>query len=552
MKRIIVFSLILFVGSQVAQVAWTQPEPAQPAELISEEQADPGPETLEEGLATEISLDLRGMDIVDTIKFLSMKGNLNIATSKTVSGRITLFLKNVSIADTLELILLTNSLAMEVDNNIITIMTEQEHEQLYGRKYADKREVRTLKLKYALPTRVGLALESLKGSIGKIIMDDLTGTLILIDTPENIAKMEQAALSLDRGIVEKESPTITKIYELEYAEAEELEKKIEQVLTEGFGSVKSDQRTNRIFIQDLPNKMKEIEEMVQAFDAKTREVVIEAKIVEITLNDEFAMGVNWEEILKGAQKDLQFTGTFPLSYPTGYDNQYGRMAIGTWKEGFYTDEGTVDEEWHAGTIDPRRTSKAITLLKALGKIKIVSSPHIAVCNNEEAKIMVGTRQPYATSTVSQSENTATTSWAAEFVDVGVTLTVTPKINKSGFVKIRIKPEVSTLTGWFEIKDENQVTQIRLPEVDTSNAETEVLVKDGRTIIIGGLLKNTDYKNKERLPILGDIPFIGGLFGSTGSGTKTKELVVFLTPRIITGGEDRLYAQERKTKKPKKE
>jgi len=77
-------------------------------------------------------------------------------------------------------------------------------------------------------------------------------------------------------------------------------------------------------------------------------------------------------------------------------------------------------------------------LSEIGKVKIISSPHIAVCNNEEAKIMVGTRQPYATSTISQSDTTATTSWSAEFVDVGVTLTVTPTINNDGFVKMHIK------------------------------------------------------------------------------------------------------------------
>ncbi len=560
MKKIILLLLILFVvgwGARLVRAQAGEPlnlkqirgKPLKPDEPLSLKQTS---FSMEEGLAKKVSLDLRGMDIVDTIKFLSMKGNLNIVISKNVAGRITLFLKDVTIGDTLEVILLTNKLACEKKKNIITIMTEAEYEGLYGRKYVDKREIKTFKLKYALPSKVGAALESLKSTIGKVIMDDATGTMILIDTPEKIEEMKKTALNLDKGLVEKEISTTSQIFELEYAETATIEEKISAMLSEGIGSVHSDERTNRILVHDLPNRLKEIETMVAAFDAKTKEVVIEVKIVEITLNDEFAMGMSWEQVFNASTRNVNLLGTFPITYPTGATGQHNRIAIGTWKPGYYIDEGTADEKWYGGTMDPRQTDQALNFLRSIGKVKIISSPHIAVCNNEEAKIMVGTRQPYATSTISQSETTATTSWSAEFVDVGITLTVTPTINKSGFVRMRIKPEVSTLTGWFEIVDDAGTAQIRLPEVDTSNAETDVLVEDGRTIIIAGLIKDTEYKRRKRLPILGDIPILGGLFGSTSTGVIGKELIIFITPRIITGGEDLLYVEENeKARKPKK-
>lgn len=528
----------------------SEKEVLDPVESLASEDV---PLTMEEGLAKKISLDLRGMDIVDTIKFLSLKGNLNIVTSKNVSGRITLFLKDVTIADTLEVILLTNKLASVKKRNIITIMTEAEFEALYGKKYIDKREVLTVKLKYALPSTVGTALESLKSSIGKIIMDDATGTIILIDTPEKLEELEEAAIRFDEGLIEKEPRTMSKVFELEYAKVEDLETKISEALTADLGTVRTDERTNKIIVRDLPYKIKEIEELVNAFDAKTREVIIEAKVVELTLNDDFALGINWEKIFATTTKDINFLGNFPISYPTGTTGQHGKISIGTWKHGFYEDFQTEDEEYFAGSLDPRQTQQILTFLRSMGKVKIISSPHIAVCNNEEAKIMVGTRQPYATSTVSQSETTATTSWNAEFVDVGITLTVTPTINKSGYVKMHIKPEVSTLTDWFEILDDTGTAEIRLPEVDTSNAETDVLVEDGRTIIIAGLIKETESLYKRRLPILGDIPILGGLFGSTATGIETKETVIFLTPRIISGGKDVLYVEDvEKQRKPKKE
>lgn len=536
-----------------AQVPAPNEESAQVLETAEPEQVPQTSRNMEEGLARKISLDLRNMDIVDTIKFLSMKGDLNIVSSKNVSGRITLFLKDVAIDDALEVILLTNKLACQKKKNIITIMTEEEYAEIYGRKYIDKREILTLKLKYALPSNVGAALENIKSSLGKIVMDDATGTLILMDIPESLKEMAGTARDLDLGLVEKTSPTNSRMFELEYAKVADIKDNISTLLTEGIGSLQSDERTNRLVVQDLPNRLKEIAGIIKAFDAKTRQVIIEAKIVEVTLNDEFALGISWDRLFETLHEDIQFLGNFPISYPSGTTGQHSQISVGAWKKGFYTDFQTDEEAFSSGTMDPRETSAAITFLKTIGKVKIISSPHLAVLNNQEAKIMVGTRQPYATSTISQSETTSTTSWTAEFVDVGVTLSVTPTINKDGFVKMHISPEVSTLTSWFEIKDSSGTSQIRVPEVDTSNAETEILVKNGRTIIIAGLIKDTSYKYRKKIPLLSDIPVIGNLFGSRSSGTKGKELVIFITPHIISGGEDRLYVKEaEKERKPKKE
>jgi len=566
MKKINLIVLILFAVSSVSAIVQAQPSQviASPASegtaspvseaTVSPVEESPSPQkvplTMEEGLAKKISLDLRAMDILDTVKFLSMKGELNIVTSKNVTGRITLFLKGVTIGDTLDLILLTNKLACEKKKNIITILTEAEYEALYGEKYTDKREIKTLKLKYIRPTKAGDALANIKSSIGKIIMDDATGTIILVDTPEKIKEMEKIAIRLDEGIVEKRPSTVTRVFELEYAQAEEIAAKVSEALTEDFGSVRSDERTNKIIVNDLPNKIKQIEEIVATFDTQEKEIFIEAKIVEITLSDDFAFGVDWEAMFKASSKNMKFEGALPAS---GITDTYGRVSIGTWQEGYYTGEGTTSEVWYPGGLDPRRTQQVLTYLSEVGKVKVVSSPHIAACNNQEAKIMVGSRQPYASSTISQSDTSATTSWSAEFVDVGVTLSVTPTIYKGNFVRLHVKPEVSTLRDWFEIQDEDGTSQILLPEVDTSNAETTVSVQDRKTIIIAGMIKETISDSESKIPFLADIPLVGSLFKSTAKSTEMKELVIFLTPRIISGAEDLLYLESgEKVRKPVKE
>jgi len=170
-----------------------------------------------------------------------------------------------------------------------------------------------LKLKYIRPTKAGEALANIKSSIGKIIMDDATGSLILIDTPEKIKEMEKTAIRLDEGIIEKVPSTITRVFELKYAQAEEIAAKVSEALTEGFGSVRSDERTNKIIVSALPNKIKEIEEIVATFDTREKEIFIEAKIVEITLSDDFAFGVNWEQMFKTSGKNIKFLNTFPAS-----------------------------------------------------------------------------------------------------------------------------------------------------------------------------------------------------------------------------------------------
>ena len=549
MKKMNLIALILFVAGLEITAGYAQPLTSQAPALSAKKplSSRQSSSTTKEGISKKISLNLRDMNIVDVIKFLSVQGNLNIVTTKNVTGRVTLFLRNVTIGDILNVIVLTNNLAYIKKNNIITIMTEAEYEALYGERYSDNRKVKILKLKYALATKVGAALGNLKSSIGKIIMDNTTGTLILIDIPSKIAEMTVAANRLDKGIVEKVSPTVVRIFALEYAKAKDIKSKITKMLTQDIGSVRSDKRTNKVIVRDLPNKIKAISEMVTAFDTPPKEVFIDAKIVEITLNNNFAFGINWNYLFKVAGKNINLLGAFPASGITG---SFSKISIGAWRKGFYTGEGTTSEKWNPGGLDPRKVQTILTFLRKVGKVKIVSSPHIAVLNNKEAKIMVGTRQPYATSTVSQSTDTSTTSWTANFVNVGITLDVTPTIYKGSLIKLHIKPEVSTLRDWFEIKDSSGVAQIRLPEVDTSNAETDVLIHNGRTIIIAGLIRESTNDSTNRTPLMSKLPFVGNLFRSVSKNRETKELAIFITPYIISGKEDIFYLKSsQKVRKP---
>jgi hypothetical protein len=152
-------------------------------------------------------------------------------------------------------------------------------------------------------------------------------------------------------------------------------------------------------------------------------------------------------------------------------------------------------------------------------------------NNQEAKILVGTKDAYITSTTTQSGDSAVTSQSVNFVDVGIKLYVTPTINSDGFITMKIKPEISSAER-TSITSEGKITQV--PIVTTSESETAVMVKDGVTLIIGGLRKDERSKTVKKVPLLGDIPLVGFFLRSTSDEVKKTELVILLTPHIMSG------------------
>jgi len=450
-----------------------------------------------------ISLDLRGIDILEFFRMFSMRTGLNIVTTRNVSGRINLFINNISSADALEMVLVANDLAMEKKGNIIYVMTASEYQSLYGKRYNEKRKIVSLKLNYAKPRDVAIALDNLRGDIGKVIVDEASATLILIDIPENLEKMEEMVERLDQ-------PLVTEIFELNYAKAEDIETKLSKVLTSPTHPLQIDKRTNKILVTDLPEKMDEIRRMVREFDEASRQVLVEADIWELSLTDKFQRGIDWEKIFTSI-KDLDFKGKFPLGLATN----------------------AVRQEISIGTVSRDHYNAVIQFLQTYGKTNILSRPRIAVVNNEEAKILIGSKEAYITTTLSQAETSTTTAESVSFIDVGVKLNVTPTISKDGFITMKIKPEVSSVR-------ETLVTAqgSRVPIVETSEVETTVKVKDSTTIMIAGLIKEIEAENSVGVPGLAKIPILGWFFSryerGPSAGATRKELIICITPKIITG------------------
>ncbi|MCM8813468.1 MAG: hypothetical protein NC924_05995 [Candidatus Omnitrophica bacterium] len=499
-----------------------------------------------------VSLDFRDIDIRDALQFLAKKANLNIVPTNQVAGRVTLMIEAAPLEDVFEIMIRSNGLAYEKIGSIYNIMTEKEYAARYGRAFGDLRQVRVFHLKYVVPEQAHAIIDSLKSSVGKVLLDSEAGVIMVLDTPDRLAELEQTLNALEKK-------TSMQIFSLRYANAEDVAKQMRQQLDmKKLGFVRADARTNQVIVQTLPDRMADVERVIAGLDQKTREVLIEARIIQIKLNDSLSIGVEWEGLFNISKKyGMTYLGSYPLSavQKSNADWQSRKDTVNSvGYVGAYPFSGTTSnyaggarsigtEQMHLGVVGKNDYDVMINYLKSLGDVKILSNPKLAVTNNQEARIHVGERQAYITTTTTAGQTTTTVAEAVTFIDVGLQLFITPTINDEGFVTLKIKPEISSVIGALETGQNN-----RIPILDTSTAETTVMLKSGATVAVGGLRREEQGTISRHVPFLGKIPVLGVLFKQE---TKTKirsELLVMVTAQIIEGdelvtGEPRRFADQ---------
>ena len=453
-------------------------------------------------------LDLKNMDILDVLKLISQKSGLNIVAGQNVKGRVTVFLKDIEVKEALRIIVEAYGWAYIEDgrqtptdsaSGILKVMTDQEYEAKYGHKFGQEVRTRIRQLLFAKAPDVAVILNEVKGKAGKVIADSKSGTLILMDESKKLEEME--------GIIQQVDVSVeTEVFPLGYAKAEDISGKVTEVLTPAIGTMKFDERSNKIVVSDTAQVMNKVRRIIEAFDEKDKQVLIEAKIIQIALNNEHKMGVDWEAIVSNYHS-LDLIGDFDV---LGAADKKGKLSIGTLSSDDYT--------------------ALIEALDTVGVTNILSSPRITAVNNKEAKILVGSTEPYVTTTTTTpASGPTTTAESVNFIEVGIKLFVTPTIHNDGFITMKIKPEVSSVTSNLTTSNNNTI-----PIVETSEAETTVMVKDGVSIVIGGLIKEETIKSTKKVPLLGDIPLLGIAFRSQSDSVSKTEIVIFLTPKIMTG------------------
>lgn len=522
--------------------AHAQEETAYLTQALTDESALGGTQVdvITGGMEGKISLDLRNIDIIDALKFLAGKARLNIITTRKVSGRITLAVQDVFVRDVFDIMLRSNDLAYLKQGNIYNIMSDDEHRALVGRKFADMREVRIFRLQYAIPEQAFSLLDTLKSDIGRVLVEPDSGTALVMDTPENIIAIEEALRTLDKE-------NIVRVFELKYARAIDVEEQLKSRLdAKKVGTIKADERQNMVIIQALPERMNEVEKLIEALDKKTREVLIEAQIINVRFIDNKDWQFRWEGLFNiGIKYGLTYFGSTPFAAVQAAGDAFrtrSQVADDLNNNiGSYPFSGTTDDlnsstqtvpgsSMHLGIVNRNRDFDLfIRWLNTVGNTQLLSNPRIAVINNQEARIHVGQREAYVTTTTTTGQTTTTVSEEVTFVDVGIQLSVTPSINEDGYIRMKIKPEISSVTDTLVTPSGNQI-----PIIDTSTAETTVLVKDGATIIIGGLRRDVMTDASSGVPFFKDLPLIGKLFKTDSQVLDTAELMILITPTIVEG------------------
>lgn len=447
-------------------------------------------------LPTErVSVDYDNADIRDVLKMLASEAKINIVAGPDVTGRITLHLANVPFKEVLQAVL-----------SIKNLSTSQ-------------------------------------------VGDDI----LRVITPEEYKKMQTSATNS------------THIIRLNYTKAADLIQELNMVLrAEGRTQAKTsaDSRTNSLLVTDTFDGYMEAVRLVKKLDVRPPQVLIEAKIVEVTLTKNFAFGVQWQYYgvnqnakLTGGGTNLVGTnsaatagsqagiplvsslsqvipysqnpaGTLPTqTAPTvaNFPNTgIGQAGNGT---GVNLPINPIYGGLELGRITNNYFLNAALLASALdGKLKVLSDPKIATLNNQPANINVVTNIPYETANLS---GTGISQQTVTYITTGIQLTVTPTVNKDGRVMLNINPVVSQVSATIPGNSASGA-----PSIDSRNAQTTVMVRDGETIVLGGLISDTLNTQYAYIPFLGSIPVIGWLFKSKTKTRTRTELLIFVTPKII--------------------
>ncbi len=437
----------------------SQMEEKKDAEVKEESIEAKEPEALVEGKYTgrKISLDFQDSDIVPIFRLLSDISGYNIVVSPEVKGKLTMKLINVPWDQALDIILKTFSLGKNVEGNIIRIA----------------------------PLAV-FARES-----------------------EEKAKAREAEV--------KAEPLETRIFSISYADVLVVEKAIKdaKILTVR-GSISVDKRTSSMTIKDVPSVFPQVEDLLATLDKQTPQVMIEARIVEVSANDSNDLGIQWGGRIN-ATNTLASFGGFPTFNTGSFTGNNFLVDLPSGAVG--TGSGTG---FSFGVINPSKTlglDLQLAALEKIGRTRIVSTPKIVTIDNVTAKISQGEDIPYPQAT---AEGTI----SAAFKPVNISIEVTPHITPVNSISMNI------VTVKEDFKEFVQIGTGQAPRTTKIEGRTNVLVQNGETIVIGGVYKKTERESSSGLPGLMKIPILGWLFKNKSISEDVTELMIFLTPRIV--------------------
>jgi general secretion pathway protein D len=274
-----------------------------------------------------------------------------------------------------------------------------------------------------------------------------------------------------------------------------------------------DERSSTVVLRDTPEHVRMAEKLVAALDVPEPEVIMEVEVLEISHSMAEQLGINYPT-------SVSLTTTRP---PNSRGSGTGAAGGGLVLSDLARQSGN--------TLAVSTLGVSIDLLKQIGSTNVLSSPRIRARNKEKAKILVGDRLPVVTSGTSATTGGAFSTSNVQYIDVGLTLEVQPTVHNDGNVAIKISLEVSSIVKQISVPIGNGGTTLAY-QIGTRNASTVLELRDGETQVLAGLIQDSDQRNSSHIPLLGDLPILGRLFGSTGKNRDKSEIVLSITPRVV--------------------
>jgi len=381
----------------------------------------------------------------------------------------------------------------------------------------------------------------------RIMADERTNSLIILATEDDTLRIRKLIRLLDKEIPRGEGDI--HVYYLQNANAEDLVKVLAALPSEEKKQVAkgkapviskevqivADKATNSLVIKAKKHDYLVIEDIIKKLDIPRTMVYIEALIMEVNVDKEFRLGVEWlgmEDFTYNGRKGGYFAGSGGAGGVGDYSGIKGLSGIPpSLPSGFSL--GVVGEAITIGNVVFPNVAAILQAYQKDSDVNILSTPQILTTDNEEAEIKVGENVPYLTKEATGDQTYQT----YEYKDVGMTLKITPQINQERFVRLKIFQENITLKGGIE---EFRPTTLK------RSAETTVIVKDKNTVVIGGIIGENTERGAYQVPCLGDIPGLGLFFKSQSRSRNKTNLFVFLTPHIIENSfEARKIYEEKK-------
>ena len=291
-------------------------------------------------------------------------------------------------------------------------------------------------------------------------------------------------------------PLETRIIKLNYANAGELSGALQASLSRR-GLIQTEKRTNSVIVTDLPNVVDRVEKMALELDSTTPQIEITAKLVDVDQNASRDLGITWG--VTGLQPGNDPSNSLDINVTEGKTPSSAQINYGLVKSW-----GTVSAE--------------IDMLERHNKANIISNPRITTVDNREAKILVGQKIPLIVQDVAGNP-------VSQLQTIGIQLKVTPHLTQDRKIIMDLHPEVSDLA--------TQSTVQGGVIINTSEADTRVMVDDGQTAVIGGLIRTNESSVRQGVPLLKDLPIVGNFFRSSNTTRNNRELIIFVTPRLLS-------------------